>query len=139
MTAAAADRRFAGSPHTPAAARSFAADALAAYPDRELVDDVLTIISELVTNAVRAAAVIRVEVVDDAPGWPKIQHPALDGTSGRGLLIVSALTHSWGTSSLDRDTKAVWATVAPTVPPAEPGQRVSPGTRAPGRVDERQP
>ena len=77
-------------------------------------------VSELVTNAVNAGCVhgrvgwslhsdqFRIEVFDDAPGWPILQHPAATDAHGRGLQIVQALTRDCGTESLP-DGKLSWA------------------------------
>jgi len=103
--------RFTGDRHAPASARSFVAGQL-----DELVgarqprsDDVVLIVSELVTNAVRAGAAIidvqlqatakRVDlrVSDDAGGWPTPRSAGPEDTDGRGLAIVERLADSWET------------------------------------------
>jgi anti-sigma regulatory factor (Ser/Thr protein kinase) len=107
--------RLAGDLHAPAAARRFVRSALDGGvpgdgPPRP--DDVVLVVSELVTNSVRAGAVdIDVELVvldasvelgvsDDAPGWPNVHHAGLDDVDGRGLEIVGKLADSWHTSRL---------------------------------------
>ncbi|MGW0536104.1 ATP-binding protein [Streptomyces sp. NPDC003032] len=48
--------------------------------------------------------------VSDSCRWqmPERAEPELDGTSGRGLLIVDAVTQSWGVRPRD-EGKTVWA------------------------------
>lgn len=83
-------------------------------------EDIELIVSELVTNALRAGAdylalaidghhsTVRVAVTDDAPGMPVIQDPLPDAERGRGLQIVAALGFRWGVVLGDR-RKTVWA------------------------------
>jgi hypothetical protein len=87
---------------------------------QELVDRVVLVGSELVTNAVvhgsgaptlRLSAFpegARIEVYDDAPALPA--QPARDDTlpSGRGMLIVERSASSWGTEP-EGTGKWVWA------------------------------
>lgn len=85
-------------------------------------DDVVLIVSELVTNAVRAGAVrIDVEVVaaadrvdllvsDDADGWPAPRTPAAEELGGRGLQILAALSDSWSATERrkGKTLRATW-------------------------------
>jgi anti-sigma regulatory factor (Ser/Thr protein kinase) len=101
--------RLAGDGRAPAAARTYVARQLAAatLPEGGLVDDVVLIVSELVTNAVRGGAhwidvTVRVTrgrldlvVGDDAGGWPVLAAPDDEAVGGRGLGIVDQLAHSW--------------------------------------------
>jgi anti-sigma regulatory factor (Ser/Thr protein kinase) len=81
-------------------------------------------LSELLTNAVRASAVLpsrpgvrvrlladpgqlMVEVLDRAPGRPVRMAPALDEPGGRGLATVEALAHRWDWTR-HGDGKIVW-------------------------------
>lgn len=85
--------------------------------------DVKLIVSELVTNALQAAATgirvtaerreggIEVRVYDDAAGWPRPLAPAAVENHGRGLHIVAALATRWGVTA-DAGGKTVWAEVA---------------------------
>ena len=78
-----------------------------------VVDTAELLVSELVTNAVRHAdhhecsstvglriAVderrVRLEVSDDDPAIPEVQHPNVDVPSGRGMLIIERLASRWG-------------------------------------------
>jgi anti-sigma regulatory factor (Ser/Thr protein kinase) len=78
---------------------------------QEVVDDLLLIVSELVTNAVRHAAVlspqiavevaagpgfVRVAVADNHPYRPKALEADAARTGGRGLLLVNAITQEAG-------------------------------------------
>jgi anti-sigma regulatory factor (Ser/Thr protein kinase) len=113
-----------------ALARSWVQDELAsrlpAKTPEDLVDDATLIVSELLTNAIRAGCelmtvglalntdCLRVSVSDDAPGIPTIRPAAPDADAGRGLPIVSSLAQEWG---VDRPgpferRKEVWATLA---------------------------
>jgi anti-sigma regulatory factor (Ser/Thr protein kinase) len=88
----------------------------------ELALDVQVVVSELVTNAVRAQCrhltlvleghhrYLRVAATDDAPGTPVKQTPTPDQTHGRGLCVVDALSSRWGVEVADGD-KTVWAEV----------------------------
>jgi anti-sigma regulatory factor (Ser/Thr protein kinase) len=109
--------------HAPARARAWAR-AHVVDSSAERADDVLLIISELVTNAVRHAGTevvlsvaidadrIRITVSDEVDEPPHVDQGSFDGTrpGGRGLVIVSAVATAWGVeSSADRRGKAVWA------------------------------
>ncbi|MFH8366914.1 ATP-binding protein [Streptomyces sp. NPDC018031] len=100
----------------------------------DLVQSLLLIVSELVTNAVRHAAVlspeitvelsvgggwIRVAVEDDHPYRPKALEADQSRTGGRGLLLVQAVAEEAGgthdVSHVAGGGKAVWA-VLPLAP-----------------------
>lgn len=100
----------------------------------DVVEDVLLLVSELVTNAClhaggpeelvlsRSAEWLRVEVADADPRRPrrKVQSD-LSRPGGHGLIIMERLAHSWG--SEPRGTgKVVWLEVR--LSPAR-GQRMS--------------
>jgi two-component sensor histidine kinase len=75
-------------------------------------DDVVLVVSELVTNSFRAGAAgidvelvvhedcVELQVADDAPGWPSVHHAAVEDVSGRGLEIVAGLADEWHTTRL---------------------------------------
>lgn len=85
--------------------------------------DVSLVVSELVTNAVRAGCDrltvrlsidgdrMRLAVIDDGGGTPVRQQLRGDATSGRGLAIVGALSCAWGVRRLETG-KEVWADLA---------------------------
>lgn len=82
--------------------------------------DLELITSELVTNAIRHAnaitvvlslpdaATVMVEVWDDNPEGPTAPGVDLHAEGGRGLMLVSALSHAWGWRST-RAGKVTWA------------------------------
>jgi len=84
------------------------------------------IVSELVTNAIVHSGsskvgcvlrlghgLLRIEVTDQAVGLaePAVRKPADDDVSGRGLLLVSAVSEAWGVSPARPSGRTVWATV----------------------------
>ena len=112
-------------PDAPALGRRFALARLDAVFGMALpldvADDVALVVSELVTNAVRAQArrirlalavhrrEIDVVVTDDAPGTPTLTRADMQDTYGRGLLIVDALAATWGVEPGSDVGKSVWA------------------------------
>ena len=99
-----------------AAARRFVATALSDLgeePGSPPPDDVMLVVSELVTNSVQAGAELidveltvtddRVElsVTDGADGWPATRHPSWDDPHGRGLAIVESIADEWYATLLD--------------------------------------
>ncbi len=115
-------------PQSAAAARRFANAALAEWRLSALADDVDLVISELITNAllharadrrVTPGAVIRLDLdldgdglvcrVADGSALPPTPEQAGDTSeSGRGLLLVEALSAGWGWSH-EPHGKVVWA------------------------------
>jgi anti-sigma regulatory factor (Ser/Thr protein kinase) len=100
-------------PARPAAigrARHDLEDVLAATDlDRRTSADLMLLVSELVTNAVRHAAcdrfevrlqvrpdTLRLEVHDEGGGFEPKVAPSEDGTGGYGLFIVDRLADRWG-------------------------------------------
>ena len=97
--------------HAPAVARDFVRRQLHDVLGRQrpVCDDVELIVSELVTNSVRAGATVidlmlevlseavEVQVTDDAAGWPTPRSAGPDGLDGRGLEIVDRLADHWHT------------------------------------------
>ena len=93
-------------------------------------EDAELVISELVTNCLRAEAhtfSIAIEAhhsrvtlctIDDAPGVPAPRSARPTDDTGRGLAIVEALSNQWGVRP-GPHSKTVWADV-PIEPDAEP-------------------
>jgi anti-sigma regulatory factor (Ser/Thr protein kinase) len=117
-------RGFVPSAQTPAAGRQFIAatlDHVLGESARRLRDDCELIASELLTNAVQAAASeltltmlvhhdrVRLTVCDDGGGVPVPRHAHEWETSGRGLEIVSALADDWGVERSGPSSTCVWA------------------------------
>ena len=122
-------------PTVPALARIFVRATLHAWHQDSLVQDAELIVSELTGNAVTASAdtdgrpvyvdghipVIRVclltdgvrlliEVRDQAPGIPVLRQVADHEESGRGLVLVSAISNTWGWNpAKGQQGKVVWA------------------------------
>lgn len=107
----------------PAHARAWTAEQLPPLP-RHIAEDVLLLVSELVTNAVRhgrpdievslftAPDRVRIEVSDGGDALPVVPRgqPSIDRPTGRGLLIVAATADDWGITRPPGATgKTVWA------------------------------
>ncbi|WSA43677.1 ATP-binding protein [Streptomyces sp. NBC_01803] len=97
-------------------------EALVAWGLTGVVDEVLLLCSELVTNAVVHGAAERIwacltygggvlllAVDDGSPGRAYVREAGPEAESGRGMAIVEALSAGWGT-----DGPRTWCTV--TVP-----------------------
>jgi anti-sigma regulatory factor (Ser/Thr protein kinase) len=114
-----------GDVRSPAAARRFTVDELSSVlPDgaaREaFLDDVTVIVSEFLTNSVKAGSSIarlkltlhrerlRLAVHDDAPGQPVLQAAAACEAHGRGIAIAARLSSGWG-SEPSPIGKQTWA------------------------------
>lgn len=146
-------------PEAPAAVRTALTGRLAGWgihaggDDRraERVQDLLVVVSELVSNAVRHAATpfevavalaaagpagdaaVRVEVTDGCAVPPRPAHPgvhraAVDGIGGQGLHLVDALADHWGhhpRPGVVPAGKTVWAEVGlgPAPLPVSGGSR----------------
>lgn len=93
-----------------------------------LEDDVVAVAelltSELVTNVLLHAespaelavrlrpAAIRVEVIDESPASPVPRPLDEESSSGRGMVIVDALSSEWGVELVPDDGKRVWFELA---------------------------
>lgn len=112
--------RLPGGPQSVRMARAFvrgAADGSNVAPD--VLDDVLLLTSEVVTNAVLhgggcaelrvviSAETVRVEVDDASPEVPTERRYGADATTGRGLGLIAALASSWGVAPQTAG-KTVW-------------------------------
>ena len=91
--------------------------------DPAICDDLLLIVSELVTNSISAGAssielqlslhqpIVNVNVLDDGAGWPTPRNASITDPHGRGLKIVAALADSWGATRAPDGRTGVWARV----------------------------
>jgi anti-sigma regulatory factor (Ser/Thr protein kinase) len=122
-------------PTVPALARVFVRATLHAWHEDSLVQDAEVIVSELTGNAVAASADangrpvyvdhhipvigvclftdgvrLLIEVWDQASGIPVLQEVADYEESGRGLVIVNAISGKWGWNPIKGQSgKVVWA------------------------------
>ena len=106
-------------PGTVRAARQLAARQLRQWGLEPLVAPVQSIVSELVTNAIRHGngpsrlrliqhRVLTCEVSDSNTGQPRPRHLRPLDEHGRGLCLVAGLSRRWGSRSA-ADGKVVWA------------------------------
>ena len=114
---------FPAEPSAVAAARGFAQRAVRRLACPECADDALLVVSELVTNAIRAGAqrigvditrdgtVLRIRVTDDGVGWPRMHRPGPNTAHGRGLVLVAAVAADWGVEPRTAG-KEVWAALS---------------------------
>jgi anti-sigma regulatory factor (Ser/Thr protein kinase) len=125
-------------------ARDFTRQILGSWGLRELAEDAVVIVSELVTNALRHGARDRNGSVRDGSGHERVElillrrpgqmvcavtdrgaeppvlaRPDPSAEAGRGLCVVEALAATWGWTRLGTHKKAVWATL--TVPVRDGG------------------
>jgi len=107
-------------------ARLHAKEVIVEWGLRALADTAELLVSELVTNAIRASRsllspVVRIWLVSERNGvfirvWdgskqmPVRRDTDLDSESGRGLLLVEALSKDWGAYP-KADGKVVWVMV----------------------------
>ncbi|MEW2402701.1 ATP-binding protein [Streptomyces sp. NPDC046862] len=121
--------------------------------DQEVLDTAELVLSELVTNALRARAprdrqvgvriaytaedgLLRLEVSDAGEGRPEVRNPGDDEAGGRGLLLVDALVHQWGVQErVGAIGKTVWAELKASGITAVPVERdVAAVTLQPGNL-----
>jgi anti-sigma regulatory factor (Ser/Thr protein kinase) len=131
-----AERSFECRPEAVTAARRFVRETLRGE-ESELVDAAELMASELTSNCVRHAGTafdvsvqvreeIRVEVCDCGGGEPRPLSPGPEEPSGRGLMIVQAMSRSWGVEPAG-EGKKVWFTL-----PRSGDREVAGGTLACG-------
>jgi anti-sigma regulatory factor (Ser/Thr protein kinase) len=100
-------------------ARHLAVRQLRQWGLEPLVTTVESIVSELVSNAIRHGGgpsrlrliqhrVLTCEVFDTNTGQPRPRHPRTLDEHGRGLYLVARLSRRWGSRSA-ADGKVVWA------------------------------
>jgi anti-sigma regulatory factor (Ser/Thr protein kinase) len=107
-----------------ATARQVVERACRAWHLDHVLDTAQLVITELVSNVVRHArtemeisltaghGALRLAVHDGDPSPPAVPKPGDNmAETGRGLLVIQALTTGWGTMS-NEDGKVVWAVLA---------------------------
>jgi anti-sigma regulatory factor (Ser/Thr protein kinase) len=130
------ERSFQCKPQAVTAARRWVREALSGEGP-EVIDAAELMTSELTSNCVRHAGTgfevtvrggeeIRVEVRDSGGGQPRALSPGPEEPSGRGLMIVEAMSESWGVEH-GSDGKTVWFTLTRAPVQALAGGSVSCG------------
>jgi anti-sigma regulatory factor (Ser/Thr protein kinase) len=122
------------------AAREFAGQILRGWGLRTLVEDGATVVSELVSNALRhgvrgasgpahdcvelilwrRSGEVVCAVTDPGAEAPVLLQPDPLAEAGRGLQVVEALSATWGWTRLSGRRKVVWAVLA--IPGGDAGQ-----------------
>ncbi|UUU31152.1 SpoIIE family protein phosphatase [Streptomyces sp. CA-210063] len=106
-------------PAVVADARKFISDLLAAWRLEDMAFTTELMVSELVTNAIRYGkapiklrmilqSTLTCEVSDASSTAPHLRRAQVFDEGGRGLLLVAALAHHWGTRH-NREGKVIWA------------------------------
>lgn len=107
-----------------ALARRFVTATLTDWSLPTLIDPALLVASELAANAVTHAdsafriqlaltqRTLRIDVIDFGQGTPEPQPPSTTQESGRGLLLIDALTAAWGIEDGPGTGKLVWAEIS---------------------------
>ena len=120
---------FAPLPTAIPCARLHAVHVLHEWGLRDLADDAALIVSELMTNAADAAAILPdrppitlrllasetsliIEAWDHSPHDLEPREPDTDAECGRGLTVVAALSDRWGWERTGHHRKVVWAELA---------------------------
>jgi anti-sigma regulatory factor (Ser/Thr protein kinase) len=106
-------------PETVGRARRLVRDALSGWGMSALADDLVMVVSEVVTNAVvharspmtlslhRQGPSVRGQVTDHSTAWPTLLPTGPDEEHGRGLAIVAAYADRWGVTPAP-EGKTVW-------------------------------
>ncbi len=131
-----AELTLASLPDAPRYGRLLVQRHLRAWGIAHMIDEAQLVMSELLTNAVKASAGLTtiqirlaviagtslvIEVRDRNPEPPMLKDAASDNEGGRGLMIVDALCERWGYYHPAHGSKAVWAELLIPLPAREPG------------------
>lgn len=115
-------------------ARTIVRQALTDWNMAELADDAELATGELLVNVLlhtEGGAVLTLEVLpepvrrvrlsvqDRSSAWPRRRTPGETATSGRGLLLLDAVTARWGIEPRG-EGKAVWCEIGPAAPASGP-------------------
>lgn len=113
-------------PEAAAAARRYVRQQLTRWQLEDLLEPVLLLTSELVTNAILHAGTrltvcvqregigVRVEVRDGSTVPPRRRRRSFTATTGRGVQLLESLSDRWGARTF-ADGKLVWFTVLAAV------------------------
>jgi len=122
-------------PDAPSCGRLLVQRYLSAWGIAHMIDEAQLVMSELLTNAVKASAEfttiqirlavlggtsLLIEVRDCNPEPPVLKDASGDNEGGRGLMIVDALCERWGYYHPTQGSKAVWAELLIPLPTREP-------------------
>ena len=130
---------FAPLPTAVPCARLHAVHVLHEWGLRGLAGDAEMIVSELITNAIEASALLperlpvslrllfagtslNIEVWDHSPLDLEPREPDADDECGRGLTVVAALSERWGWERTGQNRKVVWAELALVDADVSPGR-----------------
>lgn len=117
-------------PTSASMARDFVSRHLSAHALTHLVEDMCLVVSELASNAVAHAKTpftvtlsganesVVLAIEDGSASVPVRAAPDASNPSGRGLMLVEALSDEWGTRTDGPGLKSVWASF-----PSRPGSR----------------
>jgi hypothetical protein len=129
-----AELSLASLPNAPFYGRLLVQRSLRAWGIAHMIDDAQLVASELLTNAVNASAglttiqvrlavlegtSLMIEVRDCSPEPPVLDDAVSHNESGRGLMIVEALSECWGYYHPTYRSKAVWAELLIPLPARE--------------------
>ncbi|GLY78870.1 ATP-binding protein [Actinoallomurus iriomotensis] len=116
--------RFPLPPHPIAAeqVRTLVRLASAGWDIGDVIDNVLVIAVELVTNAAKLGEVFQItvsrrtdnvliEVWDSSEAAPERQQESVDRVDGRGLLLIKACSKDWGWRLEEHGGKTVWSVI----------------------------
>jgi anti-sigma regulatory factor (Ser/Thr protein kinase) len=130
-----AELTLASLPDAPGHGRLLVQRSLRAWGIAHMIEDAQLVMSELLTNAVKAGAGLTtiqlrlaalrgtsliIEVRDGNPEPPVLKDAASDNEGGRGLMIVDAVCERWGYYHPTHRGKAVWAELLIPLPTREP-------------------
>jgi anti-sigma regulatory factor (Ser/Thr protein kinase) len=113
--------QFSAEPASASLARAFVSSRLLRAGVPQLEDDVLLVVSELVTNAIthartpvtvtleRSGPCVVLTVCDLSPSVPVMRTADAMAGGGRGLMIVDVLSGDWGVKVSPSGSKTVWA------------------------------
>jgi anti-sigma regulatory factor (Ser/Thr protein kinase) len=130
---------FAPLPTAVPCARLHAVHVLHEWGLRDLAGDAEMIVSELITNAIEASALLPerppvslrlllageslvIEVWDHSPRDLEPREADADDECGRGLTVVAALSERWGWERTGSQSKVVWAELALVDAGVSPGR-----------------